>query len=128
VIILHILEICLICDQAREDVDGVWEASKAALQNKQPEEEEMQHRDATTEQTDHDRNSRTYTVLAWIGTNVLIILVFTSLAFQNWAHKYEEANSTFNPYLSFLFYALASLSAIRFLGSTLYLILRLCGL
>jgi chitin synthase len=110
--------------QAREDVDSVWEASKAALQNKQP--EEKQRRDAATKQIDHDRNSRTHTVLAWVGTNILMTLVFTSQAFQNWAHKY--ANCTFNPYLSFLFYALAGMSAVRFVGSTLYLILRLCGL
>jgi chitin synthase len=109
--------------QAREDVDSVWAASKAALRNKPP--EEKQHRDAATKQADHDRNSRTNTVLAWVGTNILMILVFTSQAFQNWAAKY--ANSSFNPYLSFLFYALAGLSAIRFFGSTLYLVLRLCG-
>jgi chitin synthase len=112
--------------QAREDVDSVWEASKAALRNKAP--EEKQHRDATTKQTDHDRNSRTNTVLAWIGTNILMILVFTSQAFHNWVHKYQEADSTFNPYLFFLFYSLAGLSAVRFSGSTLFLILRLCGL
>jgi chitin synthase len=109
--------------QAREDVDSVWAASRAALRNKPPEEKE--HRDAATKQADHDRNSRTNTVLAWVGTNILMILVFTSQAFQTWASKY--ANGTFNPYLSFLFYALAGLSVIRFFGSTLYLILRFCG-
>ncbi|PVF97979.1 hypothetical protein CPB86DRAFT_759334 [Serendipita vermifera] len=109
---------------AREDVDRVWAASKAALRNKPP--EEKQHRDAATKQADHDRNSRTNTVLAWIGTNMLMILVFTSKAFQDWAGKF--GNGSFNPYLTFLFYALAGLSAVRFFGSTLYLILRLCGL
>jgi chitin synthase len=110
--------------QAREDVDSIWAASKAALRNKQP--KEKQHRDATTKQIDDDRNRRTNAVLAWVGTNILMVLVFTSRAFQNWAGKY--ANGSFNPYLFFLFYALASISAIRFFGSTLYLILRLCGL
>lgn len=109
---------------AREDVDQVWAASRAALRTRPPEEKE--HRDAKTKQSDHDRNSRTNTVLLWTGTNMLMILVFTSQAFQNWAHKY--GNGTFNPYLSFLFYALAGLSLIRFVGSTLYLIFRLCGL
>lgn len=33
----------------------------------------------------------------------------------------------FNPYLSFLFYALAGLSAVRFAGSVLYMLLRLVG-
>ncbi|CAG8573781.1 9550_t:CDS:10, partial [Acaulospora colombiana] len=66
--------------EAREDVDRVWAASKAALRNKP--QEEKQHRDAATKQADADRNSRTNTVLAWIGTNMLMILVFTSQAFQ----------------------------------------------
>lgn len=109
---------------AREDVDRVWAASKAALRTRPAEEKE--HRDAKTKQSDHDRNSRTNTVLLWTGTNMLMILVFTSQAFQDWAKKW--GNGTFNPYLSFLFYALAGLSAIRFVGSTLYLIFRLCGL
>ncbi|KIM24169.1 glycosyltransferase family 2 protein [Serendipita vermifera MAFF 305830] len=108
----------------REDVDSVWAASKAALRNKPA--EEKQHRDAATKQSDHDRNSRTNTVLAWVGTNMIMILVFTSPSFQLWAQKF--GNGTFNPYLTFLFYALAGLSAIRFFGSTLYLVLRLCGL
>ena len=108
--------------QARED--NVWAASKVALQTKPP--EEKQRRDTTSNQADHDRNSRTNTVLVWVGTNILVILVFTSQAFQNWSRQY--ANGTFNPYLSFLFYALASQSVIRFLGSTLYLIFQLCRL
>ncbi|KAG8817150.1 Chitin synthase, class 2 [Serendipita sp. 400] len=109
---------------AREDVDSVWAASRNALRNKPK--EEKQHRDAATKQADHDRNSRTNTVLAWVGTNMILILLFTSTEFQKWALKF--GTGAFNPYLSFLFYALAALSAIRFVGSTLYLILRLCGL
>src|SRR5260370_39749460 len=44
---------------AREDVDSVWAASRAALRRKPA--EEKQHRDALTKQADHDRNSRTNT-------------------------------------------------------------------
>ncbi|KAG8815743.1 Chitin synthase, class 2, partial [Serendipita sp. 399] len=109
---------------AREDVDSVWAASRSALRNKPK--EEKQHRDAATKQADADRNSRTNTVLAWVGTNMIMILLFTSTEFQKWALKF--GTGAFNPYLSFLFYALAVLSAIRFFGSTLYLLLRLCGL
>ncbi|KAF8665496.1 hypothetical protein AX16_000511 [Volvariella volvacea WC 439] len=52
----------------REDVDQLWMASKNALKIKPPEEKE--HRDAATKQADHDRNSRTNVVLAWVGTNM----------------------------------------------------------
>lgn len=53
---------------AREDVDQLWNASRAALSIKPPAEKE--HRDAATKQADHDRNSRTNVVLAWTGTNM----------------------------------------------------------
>ncbi|KAG2756369.1 glycosyltransferase family 2 protein [Suillus brevipes Sb2] len=112
---------------AREDVDRMWAASRSALKVKAP--EEKSHRDAATKQADHDRNSRTNVVLAWVGTNMLMILVFTSQAFLNWVntHFATSQGSNFNPYLSFLFIALAALSGVRFLGSLLYLIFRLFG-
>ncbi|CAL1694392.1 unnamed protein product [Somion occarium] len=113
---------------AREDVDQLWNASRAALAIKPPEEKE--HRDAATKQADHDRNSRTNVVLAWTGTNMILILIFTSTWFNDWVKQHVEVtqDSTFNPYLTFLFYAMAGLSAVRFIGSTFYLLLRLCGL
>jgi len=112
---------------AQEDVDQLWSASRAAL--RKPVLEEKQHRDAATKQADHDRNSRTNVVLAWVGTNMLLIMVFTSTAFNQWVagHVNQKGNSAFNPYLIVLFYAFAGLSAVRFFGSTLYLILRLFG-
>jgi chitin synthase len=112
---------------AREDVDQLWSASKASLRNKPPPEKE--HRDAATKQADHDRNSRTNVVLAWVGSNMLMILVFTSTAFNEWVAKHvsSSGDSAFNPYLTFLFYAFAGLSAIRFTGSFLYLVFRLFG-
>ena len=91
---------------AREDVDQMWAASRASLRNKPPEEKE--HRDAATKQADHDRNSRTNVVLAWVGTNMAMILVFTSTAFTTWVNKHVEntSDTTYNPYLTVLFVAL----------------------
>ena len=91
---------------AREDVDQVWQASRTALSFKPPEEKE--HRDAATKQADHDRNSRTNVVLAWVGTNIIMILVFTSTAFTKWVndHVTTTKDANFNPYLTFLFYCL----------------------
>jgi chitin synthase len=112
----------------REDVDQLWNASRAALAQKPPPEKE--HRDAATKQADHDRNSRTNVVLAWVGTNMALIVIFTSNAFLDWVKNHVEidTDTSFNPYLSFLFFAMAGLSAVRFVGSLLYLILRLVGL
>ncbi len=91
---------------AREDVDQVWAASRTALSFKPAEEKE--HRDAATKQADHDRNSRTNVVLAWVGTNIIMILVFTSTAFTKWVndHVTSTKDANFNPYLTFLFYCL----------------------
>jgi len=111
---------------APEDVEALWAASRQALRTPQP--EVKQHRDAATKQGDHDRNSRTNVVLAWIGTNMLMIVVFTSDFFLVWATEhFTTASGVFNPYLSFLFYALAGLSAVRFAGSVLYMIFRFFG-
>jgi len=111
----------------REDVDQLWSASKNALRFKEPEQKE--HRDAATKQADNDRNTRTNVVLAWVATNMAMILVFTSSAFVKWVadHGGVTGGTAFNPYLSFLFVALAFLSAFRFFGSTMYLLLRLLG-
>ncbi|KAF9469704.1 chitin synthase [Collybia nuda] len=112
---------------AREDVDQLWAAARTSLKIKPPEEKEK--RDAATKQADHDRNSRTNVVLAWVGSNMLMIVVFTSKAFTEWAatHVQREGDTPFNPYLTFLFIAFAGLSAIRFLGSFFYLVFRLFG-
>jgi chitin synthase len=91
---------------AREDVDRLWAASRSALQHKPAEERE--HRDAATKQSDHDRNSRTNTVLTWVGTNMAMVIVFTSTAFLDYvnSHFADTKGGVFNPYLSFLFLAL----------------------
>jgi chitin synthase len=110
-----------------EDIDHLWAASRSALKMKPPLEKE--HRDAPTKQADHDRNSRTNVVIAWVGTNMLMIVVFTSTAFTDWATQHVESstNTAFNPYLTVLFMALTGLSAVRFIGSTLFLVFRLFG-
>ena len=61
---------------AREDVDKVWQAARASLNHKPPAEKE--HRDAATKQADHDRNSRTNVVLAWVGTNMYVTALLRS--------------------------------------------------
>lgn len=112
---------------AKEDVDGLWAASRDSLRQRPPPQKD--HRDAATKQSDHDRNTRTNVVLLWVGTNMAMILGFTSSSFVAWVADVSGHSSKgpFNPYLIFLFYSLAGLSAVRFFGSTFYLILRLLG-
>lgn len=66
----------------REDVDRLWAASRSALQVKLPEQKE--HRDAETKQADHDRNSRTNVVLAWVGTNMCVFIDMVLQVFVFW--------------------------------------------
>ncbi|RDB28666.1 Chitin synthase 2 [Hypsizygus marmoreus] len=111
----------------RDDVDQLWMAARNSLKIVPPAQKES--RDAATKQTDHDRNSRTNVVLTWVGSNMLMIIVFTSNAFADWVAEHVQAadGTTFNPYLTFLFWAFAGLSAVRFTGSFLYLVFRLVG-
>jgi len=111
---------------AKEDIEQLWKASRNSLRTPAP--EEKQHRDAATKQSDHDRNSRTNVVVAWIGTNMIMVIAFTSQFFTDWAAKhFTTSTGVLNPYLILLFYALAGLSAVRFTGSALYMIFRLFG-
>lgn len=110
---------------AREDVDGLWAASRDSLRQKPPPQNDK--RDAATKQSDHDRNTRTNVVLLWVGTNMAMILAFTSTSFvdvstssasfvvlapsdnnQQWVADVSghSAKGPFNPYLIFLFYSL----------------------
>ncbi|EEB99638.1 hypothetical protein MPER_00646, partial [Moniliophthora perniciosa FA553] len=73
---------------AREDVEQLWQAARSSLRVKPAEEKE--HRDAATKQADHDRNSRTNVVLTWVGTNMAMILVFTSTAFTDFVAKHVD--------------------------------------
>lgn len=83
---------------------------------------EKQHRDAKTKQEDYYRSFRTRLVLSWIISNLILIVVITSAATFNWVASFEVRSTA---YLGFILWSVAGLAAIRFVGSTLYLILRI---
>lgn len=76
-----------------------------------------------------DRTFRTNVVLLFLGSNMLVILLFTSSAFTEWLRSNWSSASaaTFNPYLTAIFYSVLFLSAVRFIGCVLYLVFRLFG-
>ncbi|WVQ68402.1 uncharacterized protein L199_006610 [Kwoniella botswanensis] len=111
----------------QEDVEALWQQARAEL--RAPAVEKPEKRSAETKRADQDRNFRTNVVLLFLGSNMLVILLFTSSAFTTWVntHFTSATQSTFNPYLTVIFYAVLGLSTLRFLGCVLYLVFRLFG-
>ncbi|KAI8873125.1 chitin synthase 2 [Ramicandelaber brevisporus] len=73
---------------------------------------------------DANRKFRTTLVLSWMFTNALLIFALTSKQYDNWALKHSKgSNRIFNPYLTFIFWSVCGLSAVRFVGSVLYLMI-----
>jgi len=86
---------------------------------------EKKHRDTATKREDYYKGFRTRLVLTWMFTNAALVIVFTS-DFMSWlSFRKVGANDDFNPYLTFVFWTVAGMSAFRFMGSLSYLLLRL---
>lgn len=75
-------------------------------------------------QDDYYRKYRTAVLLSWFFTNGLIIVAFTNVKLSsliyNWFGVSED--ESYHPYLRLLFYTLAVISSIRFLGSITYIV------
>ncbi|KAG5463220.1 MAG: chitin synthase-domain-containing protein [Olpidium bornovanus] len=99
----------------KEDINEIYERTLRELAIRP--EEKHEGRDATTKQEDYYKLFRTRLVLSWIVTNALLIITMT-LPFSN-VQVFRDGRS-FN-YLTFIFWSVATLSAVRFVGSTLYL-------
>nr|CAG8579577.1 6544_t:CDS:2 [Entrophospora candida] len=85
--------------------------------------EEKQHRDAATKKEDFYKLFRTNLVLVWMFTNGSLIVFFTSNTWKNYVAE-KNINGAYNPYLTFVFWSVAGLSAFRTFGTVWYLIHR----
>lgn len=83
---------------------------------------EKQHRDAKTKQEDYYRAFRTRLVLSWIVSNLILVVVITNTTSLDFIGTFQARSTV---YLGFVLWSVAALAAIRFIGSTLYLILRI---
>jgi len=87
-------------------------------------------RDETTKQDDDKKNFRTNLVLLWISCNLLLIIAMTTLTNVIFPKLYKWTKWDFldiktsqnNPFLTFIFWSVALLSLVRFIGSTYYLV------
>ncbi|KAI8354001.1 chitin synthase 2 [Blakeslea trispora] len=81
-------------------------------------EPEKSHRDAKTKQEDYYRSFRTRLVLSWIVSNLALVVAITNTSVITTGDRSAA-------YLGFILWSVAALSAIRFTGSTLYLIFKI---
>jgi len=109
-----------------KDVDNMWLAMRKDLSVKTVEVKEK--RSASVKQEDHMRAFRTNVVLTFALCNIALVLVFTSSFFLKWANDaLGTRGSKVNPYMTFIFWAVAGMAAFRAVGTTLYMVLRLIG-
>ncbi|KAI3651406.1 hypothetical protein MP228_003748 [Amoeboaphelidium protococcarum] len=81
--------------------------------------EEEPKRDVATKLEDWYKTFRTRIVLAWLFSNALLIAVLTN---EQLSVKLGGTNADSNPFLAVMFWSFLGLTAIRFIGSCIYLI------
>ncbi|KAF9391336.1 Chitin synthase, class 2 [Podila verticillata] len=114
----------------REDIDAIYQLNMQELSVRPDAVKEK--RDKKTKQEDYYKMFRTRLVLTWMFTNAVLIIAMTSgfsmgkddAKNQTTLGMPMSKNDMFNPYLSMIFWSVAALSAVRFTGSTVYLITR----
>ncbi|KAI8901033.1 chitin synthase-domain-containing protein [Globomyces pollinis-pini] len=114
----------------KSDIDKNYEKFISSLS--QPRPLEKSSRDAQTKMEDYFKSFRTRVVLSWVFSNGLVVIAMTSQQVRDAIQKPfllsgTTAETAGNPFLSFIFYSVLALSTVRFIGSTLYLILRMLG-
>ncbi|KAF9577156.1 Chitin synthase, class 2, partial [Lunasporangiospora selenospora] len=116
---------------SRDDIDAIYQLNMQELAVRPDAIKEK--RDAKTKKEDYYKLFRTRLVLTWMFTNALLVIAMTSsygfgrdsdLEKQKQEQQQKSKDQLFNPYLSMIFWSVAALSVVRFIGSTLYLILR----
>ncbi|KAI8909522.1 chitin synthase-domain-containing protein [Gorgonomyces haynaldii] len=70
---------------------------------------------------DNCKEFRTKVVLFWIFSNAILVILMTSDGFLS-SVLHHDIDREVNPYLTFLFWSVAFLSLVRFIGSLLFII------
>ncbi|KAJ3304147.1 Chitin synthase, class 2, partial [Blyttiomyces sp. JEL0837] len=107
-----------------DEANKVWEMHRNALM-KESENLDKRKEDEGTKTVDDDffKQFRTNTILLWFITNGLLVYIFTNpVVVRKLFPKSTSQQGAVNPYITFLLWSIAVLSAIRFFFSFLYLI------
>ncbi|KAI8819656.1 chitin synthase-domain-containing protein [Fimicolochytrium jonesii] len=101
-----------------DDLDDAYEvfAKQLTKQREEIGKKEVSTVNAQTQQEDGYRKFRTRVVLSWVLSNSLLILIFTN------EYLFPPNPPAVNPYLTFLFWSVAVLSAIRTVASGFFLV------
>ncbi|THU77602.1 glycosyltransferase family 2 protein [Dendrothele bispora CBS 962.96] len=103
-----------------KDIDANYEDALHVLRTKPAKVEGKV--DAATQQEDYYRSFRTNVLLAWTLSNGLLAAAIVS---ANDKAKESGANNSVKGYMAFLLFSVAGLAFVRFVGSTMYMIIRL---
>ncbi|KAL1918776.1 uncharacterized protein VTP21DRAFT_2798 [Calcarisporiella thermophila] len=114
---VHTAEVAIPTEE--KDMNADYDLAMAELQRKV--EAPPQKRDAKTKQEDYYRGFRTRLVVAWILSNALLVVIITSAQLTSFGNQAERSAA----YFAFVLWSVVGLAAIRFAGSTFYLVTRI---
>jgi len=102
------------------NVNAAYEDAIDVLLTKPPKEEKMV--DTATAQEDYYREFSTSVLMAWVLSNALLVAV---ILITNGSAKTHGAEDMVNGYMIFILYSVAFFALVRFIGSTMYMVIRL---
>ncbi|KAF9269343.1 glycosyltransferase family 2 protein [Marasmius fiardii PR-910] len=110
-------EVEVVIPTENKDINAGYEDALHVLRTKPPKEEKKKERD----QEDYYRSFRTNVLLAWTLSNALLGAVIV----QANGKPDQGAQNSVKGYMTFLLFSVAGLAFIRFVGSTVYMVVRL---
>ncbi|KAI9305734.1 chitin synthase 1 [Cunninghamella echinulata] len=108
----------------QKDVGLLYEEALQNLSKKNK--EERQHRDPKTKQEDYYKSVRTRLVTIWVISNLALVGgICTAETFRKLGSFNSSDTNTTNAYMAFLLWAVAGLSAFRFIGCVSYRVISI---
>lgn len=119
----QVVQVDIVTEQ--KDVNALFDATQRELSV--PYVEAKSHRDVATKTSDSNANFRTKVLLFFFLTNAFIVLFFTSTFWNNYVANQEKGTtgSHLNYYMIGIFWSVAALSSVRFVGCVAYILGRM---
>ncbi|KAF7362316.1 Chitin synthase [Mycena venus] len=134
-------EVEAVVPTSENDINAAYEDAIHVLNTKAPKADSKP--DAATQQEDYYRTFRTNVLLAWTLSNGLLAAAVAYVFLPLFGYISQNANAAFsstasgkgsadisashavNGYMAFLLFSVAGLAFVRFVGSTMYMVIRL---